>query len=147
MQSNLEWLGPIDYTADEIAFAKTLQQSAGVAPAGMTPEVRAYRTPLAEPPGGSSDVGDVSWVVPTLECFVTVAPKGVPWHAWPVVASSGMSIGHKGMLMAAKTIAATAVDLMENAAARDAIQTSFDQSTKGRTYRLYIPDGPPQVSQ
>ena len=51
----------------------------------------------------STDVGDVSWQVPTLHLSVTTAPIGAPWHAWPVVATGGMSIGHKGMLYAAKT--------------------------------------------
>jgi aminobenzoyl-glutamate utilization protein B len=145
LQANLNWLGPIDYTPAEIAFAKTLQKSAGVAEAGLTPEIRPLRAPLPDPPGGSSDVGDVSWIVPTLEFFATVAPKGVPWHAWPVVASAGMSIGHKGMLMAAKTMATSAVDLFEDAAQRSAIQEAFRQSTAGKAFRTYIPDGPPPL--
>ena len=50
--------------------------------------------------GGSTDVGDVSWVVPTLHLTVVTSPKDAPWHAWPVVATGGMSIGHKGMIIA-----------------------------------------------
>jgi len=69
----------------------------------------------------------------------------VPWHAWPVVASSGTTIGHKGMLLAAKTLAATAVDLYENTRAREAIRAEFAEKTKGVTYRWYVPDGPPPI--
>jgi aminobenzoyl-glutamate utilization protein B len=68
-----------------------------------------------------------------------------PWHAWPVVASGGMSIGHKGMMFASKTLAATAVDLFEDAATRDAIRAEFAAKTKGFVYKLSIPDGPPPV--
>ena len=98
-----------------------------------------------DPPGGSSDVGDVSWIAPTLHFSVATAPKDVPWHAWPVVAASGMSIGHKGMMLAASTLAATAVDLFENDAVRDAIRAEFTEKSKGVSYRWYIPDGPPPV--
>jgi aminobenzoyl-glutamate utilization protein B len=90
-------------------------------------------------------VGDVSWNVPTIHFYVTTAPKDVPWHAWPVVASGGMSIGHKGMMLAAKTLAATAVDLFEDATARDALRVEFTEKTKGYTYKWYVPDGPPPV--
>jgi aminobenzoyl-glutamate utilization protein B len=98
-----------------------------------------------EPEGGSTDVGDVSWVTPTLHVSVTTAPRGVPWHAWPVVASGGMSIGHKGLVLAAQTLAVTMVDLFDDPAARAAVRAEFETKTKGYVYRPYIPDGPPPV--
>jgi aminobenzoyl-glutamate utilization protein B len=99
----------------------------------------------ADPPGGSTDVGDVSWVAPTLHFSVATAPKDVPWHAWPVVASSRMSIGQKGMMLAAQALAATAVDLFADPAALAAIRTEWQQKTKGVTYRWLVPDGPPKT--
>jgi aminobenzoyl-glutamate utilization protein B len=102
--------------------------------------------PIApDPPGGSTDVGDVSWVAPTLHFYIATAPKGVPWHAWPVVASSRMSIGQKGMMRAAQALAATAVDLFENASVRDAIRREWGEKTKGVTYKWLVPDGPPPI--
>jgi aminobenzoyl-glutamate utilization protein B len=56
-----------------------------------------------------------------------------------------MSIGHKGMLHAAKTLAATMVDLFEDEAARAAIRAEFEKKTRGFVYRPYIPDGPPPL--
>ena len=103
------------------------------------------KPPRPDPPGGSTDVGDVSWIVPTLQFVVTTAPKDAPWHAWPVVACGGMSIGHKGMLYAAKALAATAVDLIESPETLAAIQAEFKEKTKGFVYKPYIPDGPPPV--
>jgi aminobenzoyl-glutamate utilization protein B len=90
-------------------------------------------------------VADVSWIVPTLHVSVTTAAEGAPWHAWPVVACGGMSIGHKGMLHAAKVLAATMVDLFDDAKTREAIQAEFKEKTKGHIYKPYIPDGPPPV--
>jgi aminobenzoyl-glutamate utilization protein B len=92
-------------------------------------------------------VGDVSWNVPTVVLNVTTAAEKAPWHAWPVVACAGMSIGHKGMAYAAKALAATMVDLFEDASARDAIRREFHAKTKGQTYKGFILDGPPPVPQ
>lgn len=88
-------------------------------------------------------MGDVSWNVPVLHASVTTAPANTPWRAWPVVASGGMSIGHKGMTLAAKLLAATTVDLFEQPERRAEIRREFEASTKGMVYKGYIPEGPP----
>ena len=54
-----------------------------------------------------------------------------------------MSIGHKGMMLASKTLAATMVDLFEDAKTREAIQAEFKEKTKGFVYKPYVSDGPP----
>jgi aminobenzoyl-glutamate utilization protein B len=145
LQANLEWLGPVPFTEEEQEFARAIQGAVGIEPKGLDGNVRPMKPPRPDPPGGSTDVGDVSWIVPTLQFVVTTAPKDAPWHAWPVVACGGMSIGHKGMLYAAKTLAATAVDLIESPEALSAIQAEFKEKTKGFVYKPYIPDGPPPV--
>ena len=143
LDANLRWLGPITYTPEEDAFAKALQAASGVEAVGMAAGV----SPLEgqEKEGGSTDVGDVSWVVPTLHVSVATAPRGVPWHAWPVVAAGGMSIGHKGLVMAAKTLAATMVDLFDEPSARAAVRAEFERKTEGFVYKPYLPDGPPPL--
>jgi aminobenzoyl-glutamate utilization protein B len=143
LDANLRWLGPIRYTEEEEAFARALQTASGVEARGMDGAIGSLEG--QEPEGGSTDVGDVSWVTPTLHVSVTTAPRGVPWHAWPVVAAGGMSIGHKGMLQAAKTLAATMVDLFEDPAAREGVRAEFEKKTRGFVYRPYIPDGPPPL--
>jgi aminobenzoyl-glutamate utilization protein B len=145
LHDNLTLVGAPSYTEEELTFARALQAATGKAEAGMSAAPLPPGPIWENPPGGSTDVGDVSWVVPTLHFYGATAPRGVPWHAWTVVASSGMSIGHKGMLMAAKTLAATAVDLFVDAATRDAIRAEFDEKTKGVTYKWLVPDGPPPV--
>jgi aminobenzoyl-glutamate utilization protein B len=143
LDANLRWLGPIAYTPDEEAFARKLQAAAGVEVRGMDAALGSLEGQEQE--GGSTDVGDVSWVTPTLHVSVATAPRGVPWHAWPVVASAGMSIGHKGLLQAAKTLAATMVDLFDDEAARAAVRAEFESKTRGFVYKPYIPDGPPPL--
>ena len=62
---------------------------------------------------GSTDVGDVSWLTPTAQFTATTWPSGSPGHSWQNVSAGKTSLAHKGMLMAAKILAATAADLME----------------------------------
>lgn len=144
LYANMEWLGPIQFTPEEQTFAKQIQTNTGVPTKGLLGEIQPF-DPNPPPEGGSTDVGDVSWNVPTLHFSVTTAAEGAPWHGWPVVATGGMSIGHKGMMYASKVLAATAVDLYEKPDVREAIKKEFDEQTKGVVYKAYIPDGPPPV--
>jgi aminobenzoyl-glutamate utilization protein B len=90
-------------------------------------------------------VGDISWIAPTLHVTVATAPLNAPWHAWPVVATGGMSIGHKGMLRASKTLAATMVDLYEQPQTLAAVQAEFKAKKGDVVYKAYVPAGPPPV--
>jgi aminobenzoyl-glutamate utilization protein B len=145
IHSNLTWLGPIQYTNEEQEFARAIQRTTGVEARGLNGAIQPLEEPKGEPSGGSTDVADVSWIVPTLHLSVTTAPEGAPWHAWPVVACGGMSIGHKGLTQAAKALATTMVDLFEDAKTREAIQAEFKSQMKGHVYKPYIPEGPPPV--
>jgi aminobenzoyl-glutamate utilization protein B len=147
IHDNMMWLGPIEYTDQEQEFARQIQRATGVEPVGLngTPE------PLDLDPhgidGGSTDVGDVSWQVPTLHFSVTTAAAEAPWHAWPVVATGGMSIGHKGMVYAAKVMAATTVDLFTDPEKLAEVRREFEEKTSGIQYVSYIPDGPPPLPE
>lgn len=143
LDANLRWLGPATYTAQEQEFARTIQRATGVANVGMDTEIQPLEDQEEE--GGSSDVGDVSWTVPTLHVTIATSPKDAPWHAWPVVATSGMSIGHKGLVLAAKTLAATMVDLYERPAALKAVRAEFETRKGDVVYDAYVPDGPPPL--
>jgi aminobenzoyl-glutamate utilization protein B len=147
LQANLERLGPVAFTAEEQQFAREVQRACGAEPAGLDGSVRALQPSPHDPTLGSTDAAAVSWRVPTLNLRVTTVPAGVPGHAWPVAACSGTSMGHRGMIHAAKVLAATAVDLFENEPARAAIQAEFRQKTKGAVYRPVIPDGPPALPE
>ncbi len=145
LHENLALVGEPSYTEEEQAFARKLQSATGKKEVGMMAALEPLRPIASDPPGGSTDVGDVSWVVPTLQFSVATAPKGVPWHAWPVVASSRMSIGHKGLMRASQALAATAVDLFQDTAKLEAIKREWAQKTKGVTYKWLVADGPPPI--
>jgi len=145
MQRNLEMLGPIVYTTEEENFAKELHKNTEINEVGFSSTVNPLKPTKEDPPGGSSDVGDISWIVPEVGLVVTTAPKDVPWHSWAVVACGGMSIGHKGMLYAAKAMGLTLVDLFENETLRKEIRAEFEKRKGVHVYKAYIPDGPPPI--
>lgn len=141
--ANLSRLGPIPFTAEEQEFAKEIQKATGIAAKGLDGSVRPWKDPLPDPEGGSTDVGDVSWQVPTLGLEATSAPLDAPWHAWPVVACGGMSIGHKALIYAAKALATTMVDLYEDPKTLQAVQAEFREKTKDVVYKPFAAEGPP----
>lgn len=83
---------------------------------------------------GSTDVGDVSWLTPTVQAHVACWPAGVPGHSWQVVTFGKSSVAHKGLLTAGKVIAATAIDLYEDPDLLKKIQEEFkERSIEGYT--------------
>jgi len=145
VQKNLEILGPIEYTEEEINFAKTIQSATNKPPVGLDGKIYDLKETREDPPGGSTDVGDVSWIVPEIRLSVTTAPKDTPWHSWAVVACGGMSIGHKGMIYAAKALSLTMVDLYMNQGLRDEIRKEFIERKGEYIYKAILPEGPPPV--
>jgi aminobenzoyl-glutamate utilization protein B len=143
---NMELLGPIDYSKDELKYAKTIQRETDKPEEGMDADIEPLRETLPAQ-GGSTDVGDVSQIVPVVRARVSAAPKDVPWHSWAVVACTGMSIGHKGMFFAAKSLSMTMVDLFENPQLVKEIKAEFKKRKGDKVYKAMIPDGPPPVPQ
>lgn len=139
MQKNLESIGPISYTDEEIDYAKRIQREIGVAEKGIVSEVKELETPRKDPVGGSTDVAEVSWITPTLHVSVTTAPFEIPWHSWGVVSSSRHSIGHKGMLLAGKILASTGLDLLMDEKLLQRMRKEFIEKLDGYTYRSGIP--------
>ncbi len=115
MHANLSTVGGVTYTPEEFEFGKKIQQSLiGNSPAISTASVvEPFRTD-AQGSGGSTDVGDVSYVVPTVGLVTATWIPGVPAHSWQAVASGGVDIGIKGMMVAAKTLALTGIDLLND---------------------------------
>ena len=145
MQKNLEILGDIQYSKDEIDFALDMQKANGKPLIGIDGKIRPLRETLESPGGGSTDVGDVSYNMPVVSLAVTTAPKGVPWHSWSVVASSGMSIGHKGMLHAAKALGMSMIDIYKDKKLREEIKKEFDERIGDYNYDPYLNPGPPPI--
>jgi aminobenzoyl-glutamate utilization protein B len=144
---NLGLLGPMSYTPEEVSFAKKIQESTGKPQVGLHTKVEPLEDTDPNAGGGSTDVGDVSWVVPTIRLSVATAPIGTPWHSWAVVACGGMSIGHKGMLHASKTLAMTMTDLFDDPKKLEAVKAEYKQTRGDAPYKGMIPDGPPPLEK
>jgi len=137
---NLHTVGGITYTAEERAFAEALQKTFTGTPPPVDNAAR-IEPPKTSLLSASTDVGDVSWVVPTGQFVGATWVPGTAAHSWQSTATSGMSIGRKGMVLAAKTMALSALDLFYDPAQVTAAKASFEQRKGGLTYRSLLPEG------
>jgi aminobenzoyl-glutamate utilization protein B len=113
MGNNLKTVGGYSLNASELAFAKQIQQTPGMQTVDLATTNQIFLNHPDPSGGGSTDVGDVSWVVPTVGLGAATWVPGTAAHSWQAVAAGGMTIGRKGMLVAAKTLALTAIDLFK----------------------------------
>ncbi len=168
---NLKLLGPIEYTSEEMAYA---QQINDAFPPEVTRSffdyAKTFKLPqelrpiLDEVDGkplighnfpaldegvvetGSTDVGDLSRVAPLSMLYTACHTTGAPGHSWANVATGAMSIGHKGMLHAAKTMALSAIDLFSEPDHLRRVREEFEKATEGKLYQCPMPANiqPPQ---
>ena len=115
MDRSLRSAGTITWTPEETAFAKSIQTSF-TSPAPPLESVGQVQPAVIEKNamGGSTDVSDVSWVTPTVGLSTATFVPGSAGHSWQNVAAAGSSIGTKGAVLAAKTLALTAADLFRS---------------------------------
>jgi aminobenzoyl-glutamate utilization protein B len=172
MYAALEFIGPIEFSEEEIEYAQKINDAFPGTNEDYAQQAVDFIKPSAEheemilankhlplrgenfPPidahviyKGATDVGDLSQITPTTELNTTCFSTGCPGHSWANVACAGMSIGHKGMLHAAKALALTALDLFTNPAHIQAAQNEFDRKMGSREYICPIPDDmkPPRL--
>lgn len=162
---NLTELGAPEYTEEEMAFAKAISEGVGdsrfeslekIANDCLTKEEKAevlshkgesmYRFVAPYNPNGimsfgSTDVGDVSWNCPTAQAYVATWAAGTPGHSWQVVSQGKSGLAHKGLIYAAKAMAGTAIDMIEDPSLIDAAKAEFLEDLDGDTYHCPIPDG------
>ena len=129
MYEKLQSVGGVQYNEDEKVFADKIAKTLGYESANldMATNIAPYKT--VGRAYGSTDVGDVSFAVPTIGLNTATWVPGTPAHSWQAVAAGGMSIGHKGMMVAAKTLALTAIHLYSNT---DLIQTAREEFVERR---------------
>jgi len=164
LERNFAELGVPEYTEEEISFARAIfdgiapserssdldQYSAPGGAAGKEAAKRLRERPIADevlPYGesdfvlpGSTDVGDVSWIVPTCQAWVATWPNHTPGHSWQIVSSGVTPLAHKGMLHAGKVLAAAAADLFDDPSLIDAAKKELRERLDGASYRCAIPD-------
>ena len=158
MNAYLEKLGPITYTEEEYAYAQKFQQSLSDQDKNQLPTIaRDYfgpkaaevmKKPIFEPMAYqnlysdlkySTDVGDVSWNCPVAQINAATMPAGVPMHSWQMVAVGKSAMAKKGMLYAAKVMAGSAIDALEDPEIIRRAQEEFCQRTGGQKYASPIP--------
>ena len=145
MHANLVEVGGVHYDEAELAFARALRESlpADGPPLESAATVQPYEM---RPAGGSTDVGDVSWVVPTAGLGTATWVPGTAAHSWQAIAAGGTSIGEKGMIVAAKTLAMTAVDLIQDAdLVREATAEYRDRTGEDFRYVSLVGDRDPPL--
>jgi aminobenzoyl-glutamate utilization protein B len=142
---NLKKVGPPSFTDEETLFARRLQQPlietfGEEFPLALDQSVH-EETASSSGSKGSTDVGDISWKAPTGGLRATCFPADSPGHSWQNVASIGSSIGEKGILYAAQTLAVTALDLLERPDLVAAARADWEQRMKDKKYTTLIPEG------
>jgi aminobenzoyl-glutamate utilization protein B len=146
MQANLDKVGGVNYTEAEIAFAKKIQPTM-VAPIDIATAAQVKPlTYINEGNSGSTDVGDVSYALPTVGLRAATWVPGTAAHSWQAVASGGTEIGTKGMLVASKTMAMTAIDLMSNPVLLAKAMEEFIKSKGDYKYKALLGDIKPALN-
>lgn len=158
MLEKLKRIGAPEFTDEEKAFAKQLQATIPPAAESALRDSGLTREEIGDPlcnkildrvdslakgrvRPASNDVGDVSYVAPTGQFATCCVPLGVALHSWQSTASTGSTIGFKGMMLAAKTLALTALDLGTRPDVLRAAHNEFEKATGGKKYVSLLPEG------
>ena len=138
-QRMLERVGGYTMTPAEQAFAEQLQKSAQFMPQPLANTALIKPLTIGTAGSASTDVGDVSWVVPTVQLSAATWVPGTAAHSWQAVAAGGMSIGTKGMMVAAKTMALTGAELFTSPATIASAKAELDtRRGAGFTYSTVL---------
>ena len=145
LYANLVTIGPPKFTEQERIFARRIQQPIidefGVEfPQAIADQVQSLEDSY-KPSKGSTDVGDISWYVPTGGMRTSCMAAESPGHSWQNVACIGSSIGEKGIIYGAKVLAISALDLFEKPELVKAARADWEDRMKGRKYTTLIPKG------
>jgi aminobenzoyl-glutamate utilization protein B len=146
-RANLQRLNDVKYDAREAEFAAEIRKSlVGLRALPPLDSLSRVADRTGQVGTGSTDVGDVSWVVPTSGFTTACWVPGTSAHSWQAVAAGGTTIGRKGMLLAARTLAATAWDLFHSPRVLDTAKAEHRRRLAGQTYRSLLgPDQKPPL--
>ena len=147
MHEHIEAVGLPEWTEDDHAFANAVQQSVGSNPRGMPTELSDLGTPGPRRSGGSDDIGDISWTMPTVTLRFPSNVPGLPGHHWSSAMAMATPIAHKGAVAGARVLARTALQLfVEPDRVEEAWAYFNDIQTAETEYMPFIgPDDPPPI--
>lgn len=144
MDANLRAVGPPQFSEEELKFAAAIRKEMNVSsrpeenPAWMTIDKFGE-----DATNGSTDVGDVSWIVPTVGLGVATAAREIPGHSWGMTACAGSPLGARGSLVAAEVLAATTIDCLEHPKLLEEARADFTRRTGDVKYEPVLSAGPP----
>ncbi|MEU5001449.1 amidohydrolase [Streptomyces sp. NPDC021622] len=142
LHANMKEIGPPQFTDEAHELAKELQESLGLPQRGMHDKIGELTPPNPVfMGGGSTDVADISWNVPTVSMGAALAPIGTKMHTWSTAACAAAAPGQAAVIAAAKYLAATAVDLLTQPERLKAVKDEFKERTKGVSWKTALPDG------
>ena len=151
MDENIQAVGLPTWTEDDQIFAKAIQELMGNDdPQGLPSELSGIQEPLENPvSGGSDDIGDISWNVPTVTLRFPSNVRGLQGHHWSSAMAMATPIAHKGATAGAKVVAATMLDLVQNESLVDDAWDYFnDVQTAEHQYTPFIDrDDPPAIEK
>ncbi len=159
MLRNMQELGPPPFDAEDRTFAEELK--ATLPPGMLEDALRAHgrtREEIGDPLCSvvlddvgtlargtvqpvSTDVGDVSQITPTAQITTCCKPLGVAAHSWQTTAATGSEIGFKGMMLAARVLALSALDLLASPGTLSAAREEMNRAMDGRLYECPLPEG------
>ena len=140
-QRNLEYVGAPQFSEEDHAFARELQETLGIEPLGYPTEVQPLADEVQAAEGGSTDVAEVTRLAPGVSFYVATAGLNLPWHSWATSASHGRPGAAKGASVAAKVMAMTAMDFLQDEELRQRAQAEFDAKMAEQPYVSPIPKG------
>lgn len=149
-QANIDKVGLPTWTADEQAFAKAVQKLVGAKEEGLATKLKPIEPPPNPPiSGGSDDIGDISWIAPTIVVRFPSNIPGLPGHNWANAISMATPVAHKGVVAGAEVIAMTALDLLTDPKLLASAKTYFETETlKDEKYDALIgPGDTPKIEQ
>ncbi|MGW7515541.1 amidohydrolase [Streptomyces sp. NPDC054796] len=142
MHDNMRQIGPPKFSDEAQNLAKQLQKSLGLPEKGLHDKIADLTPPNPVfMGGGSTDVADISWQVPTVSLGTALAPVGSKMHTWSTASCAGSAPGHTALLAAAKYLAATAVDLLTQPKLLKGLKEEFAERTKDVDWKTALPEG------
>ena len=147
MYEHIEEVGLPEWTDDDHAFAEAVQESVGSIPSGMPTSLAPIGVPGPRRSGGSDDIGDVSWTMPTVTMRFPSNVPGLPGHHWSSAMAMATPIAHKGAVSGARVMARTALQLFMEPELVDQAWAYFnDVQTANMEYVSFVgPNDPPPI--
>jgi len=133
---NLMEVRPPSFDPDEKEFARKMQRDLGVEETGLTEKVMEFQEGFSV----VSDNSEYSWFAPFAMVWITAGPAGFGWHNWQVTASGRSTIGKKAMVVAAKVLGASSVELFTNPQIIEEARRELSERLAGRSYKSLIPE-------